>query len=255
MFNSSQTYRAISLIIANGLLFSLAIAQNEEKAVLDNTEKAVVGKKNQKTDKEKNQKSQTNNQEERQDQTTEQEDAREVVRPPIHINGENTYTSVSASDAVFLCETSTGKKAFVDRIKRKDYENCTQISGQPEEDTRAEIAQDTSVPPHLYSGEEYNMMTSENQPSIEKNDTVATENTENNNNKEDKPLLTKITDQFQQKKTTPSAENNSTVVSCSGALIYKGSTYIFNEKEPCPIPEEVFKKRKPIEADPSYYTN
>ena len=68
-------------------------------------------------------------------------------------------------------------------------------------------------------------------------------------------MLTKITEQFKQKKTTPSAENNSTVASCSGAVIYKGSTYIFNEQEPCPIPEEVFKKRKPIEADPSYYTN
>lgn len=41
--------------------------------------------------------------------------------------------------------------------------------------------------------------------------------------------------------------------SCSGAIIYKGSTYIFNDNEPCPIPDQVFQSRKPIEAEPTYY--
>lgn len=41
---------------------------------------------------------------------------------------------------------------------------------------------------------------------------------------------------------------------CSGAVLYKGSTYIFSENEPCPIPDSIFRSRKPIEANPSYYT-
>lgn len=41
---------------------------------------------------------------------------------------------------------------------------------------------------------------------------------------------------------------------CSGAILYQGSTYIFNDSEPCPIPQAIFKARKPIEAEPSYYT-
>lgn len=40
---------------------------------------------------------------------------------------------------------------------------------------------------------------------------------------------------------------------CSGALVYQGSTYIFTDQEPCPIPEAIFKQRKPIEAIPEYY--
>lgn len=40
---------------------------------------------------------------------------------------------------------------------------------------------------------------------------------------------------------------------CSGAILYKGSTYIFSEHEPCPIPAEVFDNRRPIEAEPNYY--
>ena len=40
---------------------------------------------------------------------------------------------------------------------------------------------------------------------------------------------------------------------CSGALLYKGSTYVFSDQEPCPIPEEVFEIRKPLEANPNYY--
>lgn len=42
--------------------------------------------------------------------------------------------------------------------------------------------------------------------------------------------------------------------SCSGTILYRGSTYIFNDSEPCPIPQAVFRARKPIEAEPSYYT-
>ncbi len=42
--------------------------------------------------------------------------------------------------------------------------------------------------------------------------------------------------------------------SCSGAILYQGSTYIFNDSEPCPIPQAVFRARRPIEAEPSYYT-
>lgn len=42
--------------------------------------------------------------------------------------------------------------------------------------------------------------------------------------------------------------------SCSGAITYQGNTYIFNDQEPCPIPEAIFKARKPIEANPEYYT-
>lgn len=41
---------------------------------------------------------------------------------------------------------------------------------------------------------------------------------------------------------------------CSGAVVYEGSTYVFNDKEPCPIPASVFQSRKPIEANPEYYT-
>lgn len=41
---------------------------------------------------------------------------------------------------------------------------------------------------------------------------------------------------------------------CSGAILYKGSTYIFSENEPCPIPDSLFRSRRPIEAEPSYYT-
>lgn len=40
---------------------------------------------------------------------------------------------------------------------------------------------------------------------------------------------------------------------CSGALLYKGSTYVFSDLEPCPIPEEVFEARRPIEASADYY--
>ena len=40
---------------------------------------------------------------------------------------------------------------------------------------------------------------------------------------------------------------------CSGAILYKGSTYIFSEHEPCPIPADVFNQRRPIEAEPNYY--
>ena len=40
---------------------------------------------------------------------------------------------------------------------------------------------------------------------------------------------------------------------CSGAISYQGHTYIFNEQEACPIPLEVFRSRKPLEALPAYY--
>lgn len=40
---------------------------------------------------------------------------------------------------------------------------------------------------------------------------------------------------------------------CSGALLYKGSTYVFSDLEPCPIPDEVFAARRPLEANPHYY--
>lgn len=40
---------------------------------------------------------------------------------------------------------------------------------------------------------------------------------------------------------------------CSGAVVYQGGTYVFNDQEPCPIPDAVFKSRKPIEANPEYY--
>lgn len=44
------------------------------------------------------------------------------------------------------------------------------------------------------------------------------------------------------------------VPGCSGAILYQGSTYVFNDSEPCPIPQAIFDARKPIEAEPSYYT-
>lgn len=47
--------------------------------------------------------------------------------------------------------------------------------------------------------------------------------------------------------------HESPLPTCSGALLYKGSTYVFSDQEPCPIPEEVFEFRKPLEANPSYY--
>lgn len=40
---------------------------------------------------------------------------------------------------------------------------------------------------------------------------------------------------------------------CSGALLYKGSTYVFSDLEPCPIPDDVFRARRPIEASGDYY--
>ena len=40
---------------------------------------------------------------------------------------------------------------------------------------------------------------------------------------------------------------------CSGALLYKGSTYVFSDLEPCPIPDEVFEARRPLEASADYY--
>ena len=40
---------------------------------------------------------------------------------------------------------------------------------------------------------------------------------------------------------------------CSGALLYKGSTYVFSDLEPCPIPDDVFQARRPIEASGDYY--
>lgn len=40
---------------------------------------------------------------------------------------------------------------------------------------------------------------------------------------------------------------------CSGAILYQGSTYIFSENEPCPIPADVFLSRRPIEAEAQYY--
>lgn len=44
-----------------------------------------------------------------------------------------------------------------------------------------------------------------------------------------------------------------TPATCSGAVLYKGNTYIFNENEPCPIPDSVFSTRRPIEADQINY--
>lgn len=41
---------------------------------------------------------------------------------------------------------------------------------------------------------------------------------------------------------------------CSGALLYQGNTYLFSEHEPCPIAHELFMNRKPLEAQPDYYT-
>lgn len=40
---------------------------------------------------------------------------------------------------------------------------------------------------------------------------------------------------------------------CSGAIVFQGGTYVFNEREPCPIPASVFQNRKPLEALPEYY--
>lgn len=40
---------------------------------------------------------------------------------------------------------------------------------------------------------------------------------------------------------------------CSGALLYKGSTYVFSDLEPCPIPDDIFEARRPIEASGDYY--
>ncbi|UJF23865.1 hypothetical protein L0B52_05820 [Suttonella sp. R2A3] len=40
---------------------------------------------------------------------------------------------------------------------------------------------------------------------------------------------------------------------CSGAIIYRGGTYIFSDKSPCPIPAEIFDTMTPIEAHPQYY--
>ena len=46
------------------------------------------------------------------------------------------------------------------------------------------------------------------------------------------------------------AANNGT---CSGAVVFQGNTYIFNDREPCPIPASVFQARKPLEALPAFY--
>lgn len=46
------------------------------------------------------------------------------------------------------------------------------------------------------------------------------------------------------------AANNGT---CSGAIVFQGNTYIFNDREPCPIPAAVFQSRKPLEALPAFY--
>lgn len=40
---------------------------------------------------------------------------------------------------------------------------------------------------------------------------------------------------------------------CSGAVVFQGNTYIFNDREPCPIPASVFQARKPLEALPAFY--
>lgn len=45
-----------------------------------------------------------------------------------------------------------------------------------------------------------------------------------------------------------------TPATCSGAILYKDNTYIFNENEPCPIPDSVFSTRRPIEAE-THHTN
>ncbi|PIE81357.1 MAG: hypothetical protein CSA10_01350 [Cardiobacteriales bacterium] len=42
---------------------------------------------------------------------------------------------------------------------------------------------------------------------------------------------------------------------CSGMIQFRGNTYIFDGKSPCPIPEDLFQTLTPIEAQPNYYLN
>ena len=181
-----------------------------------------------------------------------------------HLNNSNTKTTITAgaNSNVYRCKKN-GKFVYLDeQAKNKGgVTSCEKIRGDVPEGLPVEkLKDDGSIRP-TYKSEEVPQEVA-NQASVEV--AAVEENNDLENiafdkvkNSEQKAGAEEKISQEEKANTNTAANINSKVHenSCSGAVLYHGSTFIFNDSEPCPIPEEVFKSRKPIEAEPSYYTN
>lgn len=145
------------------------------------------------------------------------------------IGNSNAPNANGLSDhSIYRCQ-SGGKDVYVDEDGKRKFSQCQLIR----KGKAAIAAEQAQAEPHLVPPTPSQVA---NSPLPQE---AALSNPEANVPTENTPVIL-----MQGSGNTP----------CSGAILYKGSTYIFSEHEPCPIPAEVFNSRRPIEAEPNYYT-
>ena len=188
--------------------------------------------------------------------------------------------TAGASSNIYRC-ISGGKKVFVDEAKKNKFGNCTLIKGSAPQDLPVEVLSEQTPNaaeifgeddssfveiPDNTEGEVLPALVADNPNAAvpvlkrEARPQPSTDLRENQPKEEVKQEPATVLGKAVQNLAAISALSNANKaeeekIPCSGAILYKGSTYIFSDNEPCPIPDLIFKTRKPIEADPTYYTN
>lgn len=138
-----------------------------------------------------------------------------------NIGGRNPNAIGSESSAIYRCH-SGGSVVFVDEDNRGKFASCSRVSAKKNPAAPPANAPAASSPPTA----DQSALPTESTPS-----------------------------QSASPAPTPAPSYGTFSGSpCSGALLYQGNTYLFSEHEPCPIAHDLFMNRKPLEAQPDYYT-
>ena len=193
-------------------------------------------------------------------------------------NVKNQKKTAGATSNIYRCY-SGGKPVFVDEAKKNKFGNCTLIKGQAPQDLPVEVLKDDTPNASDIFGEDDSSfveipdntegavlpaLVADNPnaavPVLRREarpqpDSQLRENKEEVKPEEPKSALGKAMQNLAAISAMAPKKEEEEKIPCSGAILYKGSTYIFSDNEPCPIPDLIFRTRRPIEAEPSYYTN
>ncbi len=161
--------------------------------------------------------------------------------PKLGNSNESANPNMLSEHNVYVCQKGN-TKVFVDSEGRKKCNNCHLVrQGKSEAVDNPEVRIVPLPEEALKAAQE----AAEKEQQENKEMAATTESTQETTQETTKEGAQESSDEKVSQEILP----------CSGAILYKGSTYIFNENEPCPMPEDVFKNRRPIEAEPTYYTN
>lgn len=182
-------------------------------------------------------------------------DAKSAPPPPRPTNVAPADGSTHALSARNIYRCKSGKsEVYADEESKYKFSQCRLVRRGSEEPPEGVTVEKLS--PNDSQGQEQAPASKQTQTSQEapsgQGSTPSQAGAQNSTPaQQEAPAQTPAPQQVQTAQNPPQLNNEH---ACSGAILFKGNTYIFNASEPCPIPPEVFKNRRPIEAEPSYYT-